>query len=355
MGGVALRLISSCREHPSTEAHSMMLPDIVRSKTELAMSHFDSTQETSTLHKSITADFKGKLINDVEELEVKGGVEEVGVNEYCQRLLKKYKSSRSEELRLKLGRLNIRLDYNTSNSVVTREPTLMSDFSIYIGHWGKSGKRDGAGLAYLPDGSIYEGHWMYNMPNGDGRLIFNSCDYYEGQFELGSINGRGRLNRSDGSFYDGEWVNSLPHGEGREEWPDGQYYEGDYRYGKKHGFGRFLWESSSYYEGEFFENRIEGRGVCVWNNGRKYTGDWKQNLMHGQGRFETNDGRAYEGQYVDGQKHGQGTYIWSNGKRYEGGWELGQQHGEGWVYEPGSSVGRKGLWMMGRRVQWEEM
>mmetsp|Transcript_12133 Transcript_12133/g.23047 ORF Transcript_12133/g.23047 Transcript_12133/m.23047 type:complete len:355 (-) Transcript_12133:151-1215(-) len=353
MGVVAQRLMSSCREIPSNEPQVMMLPEIVRSKTELVKSRLSGSTE-STLHKSITADFKGKLVNDVQELSAKGSAEEVGVSEYCQKLLKKYKSSRSEELRLRLGYLNVRTEDNTGDPIVIREPILMSDFSIYIGQWGKTGKRSGTGLVYLPDGSIYEGQWLLNLPSGEGRLIFSSCDYYEGQFELGSINGRGKLYRADGSYYEGNWVNSLPHGAGREEWPDGQFYEGDYRCGKKHGFGRFLWESASYYEGEFQDNRIQGKGVCVWSNGRKYAGEWKNNLMHGQGKFETNDGRSYEGQYVEGQKQGVGIYTWSSGKRYEGGWASGQQHGAGFIFEPGSTQGRKGIWENGKRLQWIE-
>lgn len=354
MGGLSNKLFARCLETPSAEPTLSSVPSVVRSKTVLVKSHLDNPQGIS-LNRSITADFNSKLVNDVKELDSKDETKTSSVLEQAQRILKQYRSSRHEELRVQLGQLNIQEDANTGEIEASREPVLMADYSIYIGCWDKSGKRSGFGLAYLPDGSIYEGQWLMNLPSGEGRLIFSSCDYFEGTFELGLISGRGRLTRSDGSFYEGEWVNSLPHGIGREEWLDGQFYEGEYRQGKKHGVGRFLWETSSYYEGEFFENFIQGQGVCKWSNGRKYSGEWKQNLMHGYGRFETDDGRSYEGEYNEGTKHGHGVYTWASGKRYDGGWVKGQQHGVGWIYDPGSSEGRKGIWEHGRRVTWVEI
>jgi hypothetical protein len=314
---------------------------------------FDSAMEMS-LHRSVTADCRDKLVNDIEQLSYKNDAEHAGVQECCEKLLKKYRTSRAEQLRLSLGKINFAMDENTRAVIECRGATLMTDFAIYVGTWHKSGKRHGQGLIYLADGSIYEGQWVSNVPSGLGRLIFSSCDWYEGQFENGAINGRGRFNRLDMSYYEGEWLNSLPHGNGREEWADRQNYVGSYKYGLKHGLGRFEWEATSYYEGEFSNNCIEGHGVCVWHNGRKYTGHWRANLMHGQGRFETADGRTYDGTYVDGQKQGHGVYTSSNGKRYEGSWSQGLQHGVGVIYESGSSTGRKGLWENGVRQQWVE-
>jgi hypothetical protein len=327
----------------------MLMPDLVRSKTALPKSLLEDSDE-NYLQRYHTADFKGKLVNDIEEFVAKGDAETKGVRLYCETLLKQYRTSRAEDVRVTLGAFNLRGEENVGDSVQERGPVLMSDFAVYVGTWSLSGKRHGVGLCYLPDGSIYEGMWTANLPNGHGRLVFSSCDYFEGHFELGVICGNGRLNRNDQSYYEGNWMNNLPHGEGVEGWADGQLYEGGYRYGKKHGTGRFIWEAASYYEGEFVENFMEGKGVCVWSNNRKYSGEWRKNAMHGQGRFETSDGRVYQGEYVDGQKEGRGVYTWANGRRYEGEWKKGQQHGIGKMFEPGSTVGVEGIWENGKRM-----
>ena len=56
----------------------------------------------------------------------------------------------------------------------------------YEGEWmqGKN-VRAGKGMQIWPDGSIYDGWWRQDTPNGRGRLIHANGDYFEGQWSDG--------------------------------------------------------------------------------------------------------------------------------------------------------------------------
>ena len=62
----------------------------------------------------------------------------------------------------------------------------------YRGEWNEDKQRDGKGINYYEDGSIYEGYWLADKPSG-----------------------RGRITRTDGEVYEGDWLDGLPHGKGK--------------------------------------------------------------------------------------------------------------------------------------------
>ena len=72
--------------------------------------------------------------------------------------------------------------------------------------------------------------------------------------------------------------------------------------------------------------------------------------MEGYGTFTWSDGRKYVGEYKNDQKHGQGTFEWPDGRKYIGEWKDGKQHGEGLYIKEGKQ--RKGIWEMGKRLNW---
>ena len=72
--------------------------------------------------------------------------------------------------------------------------------------------------------------------------------------------------------------------------------------------------------------------------------------MEGTGTFTWSDGRKYVGEYKNDQKHGSGTFEWPDGRKYIGDWKDGKQHGEGIYIKEGKN--RKGIWEMGKRINW---
>ena len=52
----------------------------------------------------------------------------------------------------------------------------------YSGEYNDKGQKDGQGMEWRPDGTIYEGYWGQNKPEGRGRIILAGGDIYEGEW-----------------------------------------------------------------------------------------------------------------------------------------------------------------------------
>ena len=225
--------------------------------------------------------------------------------------------------------------------------------SEYLGEWNyKTGKRHGRGIQKWLDGAKYEGYFINDKANIQGKLTHHNNDIYEGEWIDDKAEGFGIYTHVDGAKYEGYWKNDKQHGRGIEEWPDNTRYEGNFYNGMKNGFGKFIWKDGSSYEGEFVNNNIEGKGTYIWNDKRKYVGTWKNNEMSGNGVFSWPDGRKYEGEYKNDKKDGYGKFFWPDGKIYKGEWKNGKQHGIGEVLNGNNCKWKKGYWEEGKRVNW---
>ena len=66
------------------------------------------------------------------------------------------------------------------------------DGSEYEGEWDeKNACRDGRGVQFYPNGTIYEGHWKSGKRDGKGRLMFSSGNFYSGEFKNNLEDGHG--------------------------------------------------------------------------------------------------------------------------------------------------------------------
>ena len=84
----------------------------------------------------------------------------------------------------------------------------MENGEYYIGQWKKDLK-NGKGTLYYPNGNIqYEGDWVNNKKEGNGKYILEDGEYYKGEWKNGSINGKGTLYYSNGNIqYEGDFIN----------------------------------------------------------------------------------------------------------------------------------------------------
>lgn len=53
-----------------------------------------------------------------------------------------------------------------------------------------------------PNGVIYEGYHINNIPNGFGKIIYTSNDILEGEFINGKLSGYYKLIKSNGTIYE---------------------------------------------------------------------------------------------------------------------------------------------------------
>ena len=221
-----------------------------------------------------------------------------------------------------------------------RPPLLFkNDKSVYKGFWNNKGEKCGFGIFLDSKGNKYIGHWENDKFNGKGRLLSLNGDYYEGDFNMGLIEGNGTFySKKEGYKYIGDFKEYKFHGEGRIIYEkEDIIYEGEFNEGYKHGFGKIIFKDKSSYEGNFDKNNFNGKGKFNFENGRSYNGDWKNNTMDGKGTFTWGNNSKYRGDYKNNMREGNGVYSFGC-NLYDGGWVRGMPHGEGTLLYEGLRI-----------------
>ena len=132
------------------------------------------------------------------------------------------------------------------DTTYTNDPSQLKNMS-YIKYGGnfKNGTKCGLGYAIYPDGSVYVGEWLNNLPNGKGKLeslkVSGKEEFYEGDWKAGQMSGVGHQKWADGTTYKGGFLSGKKDGHGVFSWPDGNLYEGSYKNDLREGFGKFKW------------------------------------------------------------------------------------------------------------------
>ena len=136
--------------------------------------------------------------------------------------------------------------------------------AVYIGET-KEGEmvRHGFGTQTWPDGTRYEGNWVDDKAEGEGKIWHNSGDFYKGEWRDDMAWGKGVYKSKDGTTYEGDWIEDKQEGFGVETWVNGTKYEGKFVDGKKQGKGKISFPDGSYYDGEFEDNNIDGQSKTV--------------------------------------------------------------------------------------------
>ena len=162
----------------------------------------------------------------------------------------------------------------------------------------KKGIRQGKGIEYYHNGGIkYDGYWLNDLPEGEGKFIDKKGDYYIGQFKQG-----------------------LKHGKGKEYFKDGkEIYEGDYVNGKKEGKGMYYYDIEDtglgYYVGFLKNDKFNGKGMEYFKNGKiNFDGYYANGQLEGYGKLYNKDGIWIEGEWKNGQLNGKGKRFSKDGK-----------------------------------------
>ena len=189
----------------------------------------------------------------------------------------------------------------------------------------KNRKREGKGIEYYKNGGIkYEGNWVDDMPEGNGKFIEEEGNYYIGQFKKGLKHGKGNEYNKEGKImYEGDFVEGQKEGNGKYIFKSGRYYIGQFKNNKRHGKGIDYYENGTIlYEGDFIDDKWEGNGRLNFPGNKFYhIGKFKNGKCHGEGKFclINDDIILFEGNWVDHYIKGKGIQYDSNGKiLYEG-------------------------------------
>ena len=60
---------------------------------------------------------------------------------------------------------------------------------------------------------------------------------------------------ADGDIYEGEWLDDKANGQGKYTTHNGNIYEGSWKNDKQDGFGKETWKDDSYYEGHYIDGK----------------------------------------------------------------------------------------------------
>ena len=87
--------------------------------------------------------------------------------------------------------------------------SIYEDGEYYIGQF-KNGLRHGKGTMYYSNGNImYEGDWVNDKREGNGKYIDENSNYYIGQWKNDLKHGKGTEYYKNGSIkFDGYWKNN---------------------------------------------------------------------------------------------------------------------------------------------------
>ena len=72
-------------------------------------------------------------------------------------------------------------------------------------------------------------------------------------------------------MYDGDWINNKYEGNGKKIYENGVYYIGQFKNGVKYGKGKEYYSHGNIkYEGDFINDKFEGNGKYIYENGEYY-------------------------------------------------------------------------------------
>eukprot|EP00804_Cyclotella_cryptica_P028642 CCRYP_008164-RA/>CCRYP_008164-RA protein AED:0.21 eAED:0.21 QI:406/0.8/0.66/1/0.8/0.66/6/422/991 len=192
---------------------------------------------------------------------------------------------------------------------------LYGNGTMYEGQW-KRNKEHGKGTLMTPDRSkiIYQGDWERGRMHGTGSYYYHKDNViilylkrspiYNDAFMFVSSS----YTFPDGSVYEGEWRDNTPNGWGVFRWPDNSVFQGMWKDGRRHGNSGTLIVSDGFrYEGAWVDNAMEGRGVATYPDGQIYEGMWVAGRREGRGTIRFTNGAVYEGRFKDDNMEGQGT------------------------------------------------
>lgn len=153
------------------------------------------------------------------------------------------------------------------------------DGASYIGQV-VDGKRQGLGVAELPNGERQAGDWAANRMSG-----------------LGTV----RL--ADDVRYSGQWRDGQSTGLGVRERPGMERAEGNFVSGRLEGLAirRSLTEPSNVLGGEFHGDVLDGPGVERVGERERYEGGFRGGLRNGYGQVTDASGEQRLGRWADGR------------------------------------------------------
>ena len=115
-------------------------------------------------------------------------------------------------------------------------------------------------------------------------------------------------------IYEGDFVDNIFEGEGKFIFDDGKYYIGEFHNGNRHGNGMLFSNNNEViYQGTYVDDKYDGQGTLLLKNGGHYIGDFKNGEKNGHGElYDKNNNIILEGQFYKNDPRGSYKYFKGN-------------------------------------------
>ena len=172
---------------------------------------------------------------------------------------------------------------------------------IYVGLFNKFGL-NGKGLRFNQEiNHIYKGDFLNGLRHGKGKDYRDKIKY-EGDFIKDKKCGKGKILFESGDTYEGEFNDNKFNGYGHYIWAKNKNeYKGNYLNGKFHGEGVYKWGENEYYNGEYVNGIKEGEGELSFKDGKKFFVNFTKGKPNGIGTFQDQDGNRCEVEFINGK------------------------------------------------------
>lgn len=158
---------------------------------------------------------------------------------------------------------------------------IVHDEGHYEGEW-KDSNRNGEGTQTWNNGNKYSGRWHDDKMNGDGTFYWPSGKKFIGSFLNDSLCD-GKLIFPSGAFYEGDFKSWYIGGKGRFTYSDGSTrYEGGFLKGEFHGSGGILYQGKDVFKVEYYqgEQRLKQKQTAITKAKKKYVPKKKTSDRH---------------------------------------------------------------------------
>lgn len=132
-----------------------------------------------------------------------------------------------------------------------------------------NGKLNGQGKKIHANGIIYEeGEFKENNLHGKGYKIYSNRAKAEGEFFAGKLNGWGKVSWPDGTLFEGQFINNMLNGQGKRILSS-KIYEGEFIDNMLNGHGKIIHPDpdNRIEEGEFKEDQLI-EGIIQYPSGK---------------------------------------------------------------------------------------
>ena len=163
---------------------------------------------------------------------------------------------------------------------------------------------NGKGTMVYATGHQFTGGFKDGGRHGDGVMLMPGGRKIVGVWENNEIK-EGTYTQPDGTTYEGEWMFRERNGQGTLTFPDGRKYIGEFKSGQRQGKGTMTYPDGRKYVGDFNYGERSGSGIMTYADGRIYTGEFKVGERNGHGTMIYPDGKKIEGEFKNGEFVGQ--------------------------------------------------